>query len=267
MNLNKREMWIIRHGHKLSFLPEEWKKTKRYTENASDDPLSEFGFKLASRSAGELIKKSKELRDGNIKVIYCSPFTRCIQTALEIIKVVRVELGHEIKIVCVYDLGESIVVRPTIYFSTAGIMKQTIPVDIRSEGKLPIRSNMDKKMRPKELSKRFKEISGFVIKKNIKNVLSVVGFENESLKMFNAIKYVSDKNESAIIIGHAHTLDLAYNYFNRASKDKAVRTYSFGGEKGVNTMIGFLRDISKPGAKGYKMIYKPNNKFHPLTPS
>lgn len=253
-----QELWLVRHSHKLSYLPDQWKRTARYLENDRDDPLSKYGIKLAARGAKELVKQSHAIKLGHITTIYCSPFERCIQTAVEIVKEAKKSLGCTITITVVYDLGESRIRRPTVYFDGSR-MKFATPDEIDT-GAISAKSSVDIKMTPGELRKKHSDISGFLINaKRKSSLIPIESGEEESSRMFKAIKLISEKKESTIIVAHSHTLEIAYNYFNQTTKTSAIPTYGCSTESRVNTIIGFAKGSSKSAP--FKMIYKPNNKF------
>lgn len=242
-----KEQWVFRHSHKLSYYPEKWKKHARFKENPFDEPLTPFGMQLATRCGKFISEKSKALREGRIKFIYCSPFTRCMQTAIQIIKVVKKTLNHNLKIVVVYDLGESLLGRDTVSIKNGKIKltKAKYATFYGSRGKWT--STVDKKMEPAGLEKRFGEyIEGCVYSK-----LGIENWGDESKRMFKAIKAISNKTESSIIVGHAHTLDLAFNYF--ANPSEPLTSYTFGGPNNVCTVMGF----SCSEKDKWKIIQKP----------
>jgi broad specificity phosphatase PhoE len=246
-----RELWIFRHGDKLSYDTNEWKKHRRYKENPFDPPLTTPGLKLAKASGVELIKKSAALRGKKIKYIYCSPMTRCVQTALQIIKVVREKIGYEIEIIIVDDLAESMLPRNQIKFQVNKI-KFIIPKYYEQDGK-KWTTMIDKKIQSAELKKKYGEIKKVIVSKK---PFRIENPNDESIRMFKAILKISKIKQDSIIIGHSNTLDISYNYFNQ--KNNKHKNYDFNGRKMVNTMIGFKYDESK---KSYQMIYQPNNKF------
>jgi len=240
-----KELWVIRHSYKLSYEPEKWKKHPRYKENPFDEPLTDFGMALATEAGANLIKKSKDLKAGKITYIYCSPFTRCIQTAIQIIKEVKKVLKLDLKIIVVYGLGESIIKRPTISFQGSKI-KPINPVSVSHRGsKKKWKSILDKKMSPANLKKRFKGYVTGVIAKPY----GIETWREESERMFKAIKAVGDQKSSGIILGHTHTIDLAYNYY---SGKTPVPSYTFGGSKDVCVTVGFEKKSKK-----WKMSHKP----------
>lgn len=246
-----KELWILRHSHKLSYVSGKWEKHTRYNENPMDDPLTPCGLSLAEKTGAIIANKSKVLKDGTLPYIYCSPFTRCIQTAIQVIKAIKKILDIDIKIIILYGLGESLVYRPTVSFQDDDI-KYTRP-DTVIFNKKKYRSTIDSKMSPKNLKKRFGDyIVGVISKPH-----GIETWEEESLRMFKVIKGIGDQKESAIIVGHAHTLDIAYNYFTKPITP--VISYTYGDRENTCTMMGVTKEnISEKKAYKWKLFYKPH---------
>ena len=236
-----REIWIIRHGHRRDYEP-GWKKHPRYKENFRDTPLSKYGFELAEKSGFELVKKSKALKNKEIKYIYCSPYTRCIQTAIEIIKVVKKELKYDIKLIIVYKLGES------------GWWPKYEDIKINGDKIELDKVLIDKKMKPNYLKKKYKKYISKIIGSDIKDVT----YDKELETMIKEIIKINNKEkDSYIIMGHLDTIKLAYKYYNQNKKIEKNPKWATGdASKHCNVIMGFLEND-----KDYKMIYKPNNNF------
>ena len=235
-----KEIWIIRHSHRRDYEP-GWKKHPRYKENKLDTPLSEYGFKLAKKGATELLKKSKALNERKIKHIYCSPFTRCIQSAIQLIEVVKKKLNYQLKLIIVYDLGESGWFPDYHDFEFNGNKLNINKVFI------------DKKMKPAGLKKRYKNYITKIIGSNIKDTT----YDKELQRMAKSLVNISNnEKKSFIIVGHNDLIRLAYKYFNQNRKVKKEPEQTKGGSEFVNTIMGFIEKNHK-----YKMIYKPNHKF------
>jgi phosphohistidine phosphatase SixA len=235
-----KEIWILRHSHRRDYEP-DWNKHPRYKENNFDTPLSKYGFELAKKGAYEIIKRSKALQNNNIKYIYCSPYTRCIQSAIEIIKEVKNKLNFDLKLIIVYDLGES------------GWWAKYDDYEFNGN-KLNINKVLiDLKMKPTGIKKRFKNYITKIIGKTIKDVT----YDKELETMTNAILNINNKEKNSyIIVGHLDTIRLGYKYFYQDKIKKKEPKWATGGEKYVNTIMGFSEKNKK-----FKMIYKPNYKF------
>ena len=234
----QREIWVLRHGHRRDYEP-EWNKHPRFKENFRDPPLSKYGFKLAKKGALEFIKKSNAVKEKKIKFIYCSPYTRCIQTAIEIIKAVKKKIKYDIKLIIVYSLGES------------GWYARYEDFEIRNE-KLLLSNDkiIDAKMKINYLEKKYKKYIHKFVGSDIKNVT----FDKELQIMFKTIINIKNKEKNSfVIVGHLDTARIAYRYFY---DDKKIPDWVIGGPKYCNIMMGFLDDNDN-----YKLLYKPNNDF------
>ena len=232
-----REIWILRHGHRRDYEP-GWHKHPRWKENFRDTPLSKYGFELAKKGALEFVKKSKAVKEKKIKFIYCSPYTRCIQTAIEMIKVVKKEIKYDIKLIIVYNLGES------------GWYARYQDFDVK-DGKIQLNKELiDPKMKPDYLKNKYKSYIHKFIGSDIKDVT----YDKELQTMLKTIISIENKEKkSFVIVGHLDTARIAYRYFYN---DKKIPDWVSGGPDHCNIMMGFSEKNNK-----YKMLYKPNNKF------
>jgi len=80
------KIYMVRHGDKLYDTQEgkdNWEVSARYKENSWDVPLSNTGKINSAKIGKELVKIGF---DKEIKYLYSSPLTRCIETSIEIIK-------------------------------------------------------------------------------------------------------------------------------------------------------------------------------------
>ena len=88
--------WIVRHGERIDKIDKNWIANNK--NQCHDPPLTKVG-KWQAKLSGRNIRR-RELND--IKYIYTSPFTRCVETSLEMLKeirkkypkcIIRIELG------------------------------------------------------------------------------------------------------------------------------------------------------------------------------
>jgi len=82
------EFFVLRHGERIDRVDREWKKRNKH--QLDDPPLTDEGHRMAAATA-------EYLRQKGITHIYCSPFTRTLQTALPVSAMlgipVRIEEG------------------------------------------------------------------------------------------------------------------------------------------------------------------------------
>ena len=140
----------------------------------------------AEKSGIIIANKSNAIKEGSLLYIYCSPFTRCIQTAIQVIKAIKHLLDIDLKIIVLYGLGESILYRPTVSFQADDI-KYTKPDSVPFDNiKKKYKSAIDSKMSPKNLKKRFNDyIVGVISKPH-----GIETWEEESLRMFKVHLYL-----------------------------------------------------------------------------
>ena len=88
--------WIVRHGERIDKVDKNWKRENK--NKCHDPPLTKTG-KWQAKLSGRNIRRRET---NKIKYIYTSPFTRCIETSLEMLKeirkknpecLIRIELG------------------------------------------------------------------------------------------------------------------------------------------------------------------------------
>ncbi|XGW11158.1 hypothetical protein V3C99_012564 [Haemonchus contortus] len=75
MKTPSRILWFVRHGERVDNVDKTWKKT---AERWDDPPLSARGHQQAREVGVALMEEP-------IDHVICSPFTRCVETATEIL--------------------------------------------------------------------------------------------------------------------------------------------------------------------------------------
>lgn len=242
------EFWVLRHSHKLSYEPIKWMNNPDSKVRPHDSPLTDLGKQLAVKMADRLIRKSQDLNKRKIDKIYSSHYTRCIETSIEIINRVKQRLGYDLDLVIVHGLGEGLIKPPTVRFGNAKLSENVlndIP-DVPIFEDHPRPRKMDKTKYPNALMAKY----GEYIKDPSNIWFQMVGTETpaqETIRMHANLKLLSEIPESKIVVGHAHTLDIAHNYMMRNHKSiKPIPSYSYGGEKRIGTIMGFKIGNSNP---------------------
>lgn len=73
---------FIRHSERLDSVDmQKWKKHERYNENEYDPVLSKNGKNIATNQLVKIM--NDKYKGGHIDYIYSSPFSRCVETALQ----------------------------------------------------------------------------------------------------------------------------------------------------------------------------------------
>ncbi len=103
-------IWIIRHLHRMDRdEPDKWRRNPRMLQNFLDTPLTDFGKDAASKAGLEIVYNTPDI--DLIEYIYSSPFTRCIETSIEIAKTIKKQTRKSCKIRIEYGLSETIPVQ------------------------------------------------------------------------------------------------------------------------------------------------------------
>ena len=122
-------LWLIRHSERLDHVnKKKWRNSYRYKQNKHDTPLSKYGFKIAKKAAKKIYDKEDNIKD--IKYIYSSPMTRCIQTSVVLQDYIREKTGHLPLIRIEYALREIYTVSELNYVTLSrGLFKEEINKD------------------------------------------------------------------------------------------------------------------------------------------
>lgn len=91
--------FIVRHSERIDYaFPNCWKKTLRYSQNRRDPYITNAGIDIAKKAA---IKILKSIYKDKLKIpdyIYCSPFTRCVETAIVISTLIEIYTDKKMRI-------------------------------------------------------------------------------------------------------------------------------------------------------------------------
>jgi phosphohistidine phosphatase SixA len=109
--INMKQFIYIRHGQRPGTqndqaIKDAWESSERFKVNHFDEPLTELGLQESYETGKNLIN---HIQDPNtFAYLYSSPYTRCIQTAIQIAKGFKEVSGKELKIRVEYGLAENI---------------------------------------------------------------------------------------------------------------------------------------------------------------
>lgn len=98
-------IYLVRHSVRQAAVDaKNWVESTRFTENIYDDPITSAGVELAKDKALKLLEE--DLPVDTIDYIYCSPMTRCIETALVMSLTIEAKTGKKLPIRVEYGLRE-----------------------------------------------------------------------------------------------------------------------------------------------------------------
>jgi hypothetical protein len=106
-----KQFIYIRHGQRPGTQNDEsirnaWESSDRFKVNHFDEPLTDVGLNESYQTGKNLLNHIVKLE--NFAYVYASPYTRCIQTAIQIAKGFKDAGGKDLKIRVEYGLAENI---------------------------------------------------------------------------------------------------------------------------------------------------------------
>jgi broad specificity phosphatase PhoE len=250
------EIWIIRHLHRMNLdEPTKWKEHPRYNQNFLDSPLTNFGKRAAARSAKEIIQTSPNIK--KIKYIYTSPFTRCIETSLEIAKEIGKYTGKIVQLRIEYGLAEAV----PVHLEFLKVQNKTLFID-----KVPI---LDFKLSSNQIAKDYYPYIDSKYKSLYKKSDIVMETVKESAeRIVKVMNYLTNNYKNMIICTHQIPVTIANMYLydrpyplaylyviNPANKNKKDL------DPKRLTSYGILSGFQKDGDR-WKYIYPPNNDYY-----
>jgi Fructose-2,6-bisphosphatase len=246
-----KKIIYIRHGERPSIQYDpnilmDWQSSKRYKENLFDELLTENGHRQ-SYITGLNLHKYVDTKP--IKFFYCSPFTRCVETAIHIISALK---RPDIKIRIEYGLHENVALdlNKTLVVEN-GRIKEKILNYYQDYNGVKHYTSLDKKLKIESLSEKYKPY----IDKNYKSLYSFNDmYYNRSAKIavkycINTIKHIIENNDQILIVGHAgapfrfmhfYLLKEKYNKMKRDKLDSIT-----GGYNGLNFVSIYTKSKDK----------------------
>jgi hypothetical protein len=248
-------LFTFRHGHKFNTeYPSKWQKSRRCRENPFDPPLSSGGKENAQKLGREFVKlhKAKKINLLNTQYIYSSPMTRCITTSIEVIKIIKKELGHTLQIRLESKLLEGFKMEPVTKFSGGGISFST-PEYYTMNGK-KYYSELDAKLSFNNLCNDYSRYidAEYDRMTNPKDT----PFETKdkaAMRIIRCVLNIAKKEKLAIISGHANTNYYCYSCF--IGSDHNTDQF-YNSQTATTKLVGY--DLTGKS----RLMYKPNNKFN-----
>ena len=253
--------YVIRHGYRLSY--ERDKKDIRASKKLDktlldrakstddiDEPLGSKGHSDSVKTGKNLVKVMKHTKGKPIKV-FCSPMTRCVQTAVHIVDELR--KSHPCVKICIeYGLAEKLWSRKDYEFDKKGNMKIKRYKHVVSDNGKIYHSPIDNFLALKNIVARNKGYIDESYKSPVKPQKYVVD-DGISDCFALAAKCCHEMNldnaNTNIIVTHALQCVGIYGYLNKKLRDHDQ--YKFYSRKGTNITFGWDK----------KIIYGPTRDF------
>ncbi|AYV85486.1 MAG: histidine phosphatase superfamily branch 1 [Satyrvirus sp.] len=217
-NSNKKYVYI-RHGERPSQqknqeIKDKWKESKRFKQNHLDEPLTEKGLEESYKTGVNLLK---HINIDNFDYIYSSPWTRCIQTSIQILKAIENETGKKLKIRVEYGLAEPMLCYLLFYLPEINgdeIASDIFPKYIVRNNAKEIVDLMDNKL---HYSKLLKKYSNFLDQSH-KPLFTENDVNNSNLKkewqmQLSTARMISEQPKSSIVVSHANKYCLYHQYY------------------------------------------------------
>lgn len=220
---------FVRHAEKLDFSnKDKWEKSKRHKENDNDEPLSIDGIKSVIPEMDRYSHVTNK-----ISYIYSSPFTRCIQTSLEMQKWISKKLKMIVPIRIEYGLTE--VGTNFEVFNNFKIVNGNI-VNANKNTQIDVQlheTNIYKKYGSEHFDTKYKSI---IDKEIIKSNVNVLQQYNTCFKLFNKLLKKLKGTDDCFVCTSGKVLLLLMGFINKKIDINALREY-FGWFLGIDVNI------------------------------
>jgi bisphosphoglycerate-dependent phosphoglycerate mutase len=210
-------IYLLRHAERIDQSKdlkekESWNKSLRYKNNLYDIPLSLNGITQAYNSVGKILKNFK----GDFDYIYCSPMTRCVQSALQFQKYIFDNFKKMILIRVEYGLAVHLFKENEMFWLGSNIKLQNDKFVVTK-----IFEFVDKYLERDKIYKRYGnkrfDISykGIMTREQINLEQTYTDSVSSRIDTMKKIALMIDKSKLTIICAHCETCHLAFNYINK----------------------------------------------------
>ncbi len=210
-------IYLLRHAERIdqSKNPKEkelWSKSPRIKNNLYDIPLSLYGITQAYTSFGKILKNFT----GKFEYIYCSPMTRCVQSALQFQKYILDQYKQLVLVRVEYGLAIHLFKENEIYSIGAGIKYSNDKFVVTK-----IYEFVDKYLSRDKIYKRYGSnrfdlgYRGICTREQINMEQTYTTALNSRINTIKKISLSADKSKLTIICAHCETCHLTHNYLNK----------------------------------------------------
>jgi len=243
-------IYLLRHAERIDQSKnlkekESWNKSLRYKTNLYDIPLSLNGITQAYNNIGKILKNF----DGEFDYIYCSPMTRCVQSALQFQKYIFDKYDKLILVRIEYGLTIHLFKENEMFWLGSNIKLQNDKFIVTK-----IYEFVDKYLDRDKIYKRYGikrfdiTYTGIISREQINLEQTYTDSISSRIDTIKKITSIVDKSKLTIICAHCETCHLIYNYINKkwiSTKDAPKYSHVGGLKLGVklNKLI-FLEMIN-----------------------
>lgn len=243
-------IYLLRHAERMDQSKdakekEAWAKSLRYKNNLYDIPLSLYGIAQAYNSIGKILKNFK----GDFDHIYCSPMTRCVQSALQFQKYILDKFGKMILVRIEYGLAVHLFKEYETFWLGSNIKLQGDKFIVTKMFEF-----VDKYLDRNKIYKRYgvkrfdTEYQGIMTREQINSEQTYTDALESRIFTIKQITAMADKSKLTIICAHCETCHVVLNWINRKwtnTKDAPKYNYVGGLKLGIKgAKLSFLEMIN-----------------------
>lgn len=235
-------IYLLRHAERIDQSKdlkerESWNNSLRFKTNLYDIPLSLNGINQAYINIGKILKNF----NGEFDYIYCSPMTRCVQSALQFQKYIFEKFKQFPLIRIEYGLAVHIFKENEMFLMSSNIKlindKFIVTKIFEFVDKYLDKEKIYKRYGTKRFDVKYKSI---MQREQVNNEQTYTDAINSRINTLRQISKLIDKTKLTLICAHCETCHLIYNYINKkwlSVKDPKAPKYGFvGGLKlGIKT--------------------------------
>jgi bisphosphoglycerate-dependent phosphoglycerate mutase len=229
-------IYLLRHAERIDQSKNQkekdiWNKSSRCKTNLYDIPLSTNGIMQAYVGMGKVIPKNYK---GEFDYIYCSPLTRCVQSALQFQKYILDKFNKIVLVRVEYGLALHMFKENELFWMGNGIklVKDKFVVTKMFEfvDKYLDKNKIYKRYGKNRFDTNYKSI---FTREQINSEQTYTDALTSRIATINKIAKMVDKSKITIICAHCETCHLIYNYINRKwlSAKKSPKYSHVGGFK------------------------------------
>jgi bisphosphoglycerate-dependent phosphoglycerate mutase len=210
-------IYLLRHAERIdqskdSKEKESWNKSFRYKTNLYDIPLSLYGITQAYNNFGKILKNFK----GDFDFIYCSPMTRCVQSALQFQKYILDNFKKIVLVRIEYGLAVHLFKENEMFWLGSNIKLQNDKFIVTKIFEFIDKYLDREKIYKRYGSKRFDVLyKGIFTREQINSEQTYTDSVSSRITTIKQIASMVNKSNLTIICAHCETCHLIFNYIQK----------------------------------------------------